>query len=245
MTVPDLILNVAIGMVTGLATGTFFATRHQTDIPSSRSIVVNPHISVTWVIDRRTPKVEKPNEDTTWLLLIASALGAITVALFFAKYQLQLLNFGWLFITYNLASILSFVAISSWRSKTVSKWEIWCLACILLSAFVFWLFSRSLAEPAYARYLADFRQKGATAFQWSMFGFQPAFQVIGLVSLGIVIVFLFLQSLAILLLPVSSYNRLVFWLFRTCSRFLDQGIAKLQFLLLITSGFLLSWVFLM
>lgn len=217
MTVPDLILNIAIGMVTGLATGSFFATRQQTDIPSSRSIVVNPHISVMWVVERRTPKIEQSN-DTTWLLLIASALGAITVALFFAKYQLQLLNFGWLFITFNLASIFSFVAISSWRSKTVSKWEIWCVACILLSAFVFWLFSRSLADPAYARYLADLRQKGTAAFQWSMFGFQPVYQLIGLASLGAEVVISLLQSLAILFLPVllvswaSLSGKFVLWL---------------------------------
>jgi|GEM_PF-2700061 hypothetical protein len=255
MTPSELIINFVIGIVTGLATGAFFAARTKPGDLSIDDFVFRNYAwrhHATLTINVRYEPVKSSPSDSTeteiaGILVLAFLALAISTAIL-ANYQQQVLSFGWLLISFFGASVASFIFLSFLRDRIVSWFGLWSLICILGITFNFWIFSLSLSNPVYASYLQDVRNNGVfeAISRMNDVGFLPLYQLIGLVFLCIVAGMAFVQSFFVLLWPLILRNRIILFLFRWTGIFVNKWSMFSQAVLLFVaysflSGKILQW----
>lgn len=250
MSPTEIVLNFGISIAAGMITGTFLATKGRSNPETELTLW---HAVVTW---RRSysrknlgDKIEWSPDATTWLVAVFFALIVANVLL--SKYQTQIIQLGWVLLTFFASSILSSLVLTLLRDRTINKfnlWSFWSLSCILVSGYIFYLFCVSLNEPTYSAYLQSVRAKGFYAFSLDHLGLLPVYQFLGLVAMAIAILIAFLQSTAVLVRPMAFDNRLLFSFVRRTVRFFHPGVMAMQVLLLLgaylaISGKLISWLF--
>jgi hypothetical protein len=247
MTIPDMFLNTAIGMVTGLASGAFLATRSP-GFPTMQHITYHRQINMnnTYVNNYRSEtSSEVANYSSSNFALFVIAI--IFVTILFAKYRLEILSFGLLLITFCSASVLTFIAISFRRDKHVIWWGIWCIVCLAGIIYIYWIFAHTLNVPTYNNYIHNIKVAGIKAIHFSNAGLFPAYQTIGLIALFSVVAFIFFQSLAILLEPIANQNSIIFHVFHFCNRYNNYYAMIAEACLLImsfafVSGRIITWL---
>lgn len=242
-------IDFAIGIVTGLATGAFFARKSSSG--PERELVFQ-RIVLTQQQDRSTRVSTTPAESDSNVIayLVAVVFAALFAASLLSRYQAQILHFGWLLLSFFGSAVLSFTVLTLLRDKTIDRftlWSFWSTFCAAISFYIFFLFSRSLAEPAYAAYLESIHVKGWEAFRWDALGFQPVFQFIGLGALAVALFGAFSQSFAVLVQPAATRNRLSLRFFRWAAGLLNiwavLGQAVLFLLAYVAlSGKLTAWL---
>ncbi|OIQ11535.1 hypothetical protein [Neomoorella thermoacetica] len=242
MTASELFANFGISILSGLATGAFFAQRTPPNTPSIDIFISQPSFTIKQTISRRTYYTQAKNEINIgpFEFIILSILGVGIINVLFARFYVEILKVGWLLIAFFSATVISFIALNYWSAKKLSKLEVWCLICLLGISCNFWLFSRTLNDPTYINYLQAVSQSGIKSVKYGRQGYFPVYQLSGLFLLLMIIAITFLQSIGILLWPIAFNNNAIFTVFNKCKFLLNKRVIIIQAFFLVLAWLLVT-----
>jgi len=241
------VLGFAISIVSGLATGAFFAGRSRPGEPTIDDYlfhrVAHPphHISISVKSQATIPNKSAASGNDHWVLWIIGSLSAYLVATWLiGNYGATIVYVGWIVLTFFGTSAMSFAALSFYRDRRFSLINLWSLLTFAIVAYNLRVFSLSLVDPTYATHLESLQQSGLQAIEIdNLFG-KALYQVFGLALSVVVMLFSFLQSLGVMFWPVAYRKRYVFRVFHICKGSMKWWIVVTQALFLVLAYYLLK-----
>lgn len=246
MSIPEIIINIAISLVTGLLTIIISKREESKGVPPlvyikeiHKEIHYSKASNRSNSSKRKQAGTENSSDNDFWLIIIGMLFAVILITKLFATYREDIIFWGWRVIVLTGSIVITSLMYDVIRVRKLEFTKLLTLVSWGLAVFVFWVFDNPNIGPEYFQYLEAVKQEKDNV-GLNNYSFFALYQVGGLFILSIVLLINLFQSLIIFSWPVAYNHTLLFNIILRGKIIFNNYFIILQFFLLVLSYLFVS-----